>query len=544
LQSRPHVHSKLKQGNEHVDWVTNPVQRRGKIEVSEMELKSHPNNFLIIRRNLLMSKKDQFLSQKARHQDWLGSITKNAAANKREAKQARSKAELDTRTVEDIKRAKEEQERQYMNWLKEQDEVYGRQRAAKKLQMGKERLRSRKEAVSILLQGVDVSQLADGHSFFQEIMDQIEVNSYQLDRSQLFLTTFEAHRTQFRDLLMGEIGRLYEEGTVVNNAVILEQALSNVVEQVLEQKSELDAIEIKSAAQNSAQISSGGQMSAISQEIKEEKKPSEVSKSSSSPRMKKNNESFTKEKDQFLSQKAHHQDWLGSIAKNAAANKRETEQARSKAELDTRTVEDIKRAKEEQERQYMNWLKEQDEVYDRQLLQERLRSRKEAVSILLQGVDVSQLADGHSFSQEIMDQIKDNRSQLNRSQLFFTTHEAHRTQFRDLLMGEIGRLYEEGTVVNNAVISEQTLSNVVEQVLEQQPEKEHGLELDEIEIKEGDGIEMKSAAEFAPVSIISQLSEEIEEGKGSSEEGAFKSPSPLQGVNLKEMVSNKPQQRR
>jgi predicted esterase YcpF (UPF0227 family) len=515
------------------------------------ELKSHPNNFLIIRRNLLMSKKDQFLSQKARHQDWLGSITKNAAANKREAEQARSKAELDTRTVEDIKRAKEEQERQYMNWLKEQDEVYDQQRAAKKLQMGKERLRSRKEAVSILLQGVDVSQLADGHSFSQEIMDQIEVNSYQLDRSQLFLTTFEAHRTQFRDLLMGEIGRLYEEGTVVNNAVILEQALSNVVEQVLEQQPELDAIEIKSAAQNSAQISSGGQMSAISQEIKEEKKPSEVSKSSSSPRMKKNNESFTKEKDQFLSQKARHQDWLGSITKNAAANKREVEQARSKAELDTRTVEDIKRAKEEQERQYMNWLKEQDEVYDQQraakklqMGKERLRSRKEAVSILLQGVDVSQLADGHSFSQEIMDQIKDNRSQLNRSQLFFTTQEAHRTQFRDLLMGEIRRLYEEGTVVNNAVISEQTLSNVVEQVLEQQPEKEHGLELDEIEIKEGDGIEMKSAAEFAPVSIISQLSEEIEEGKGSSEESEFKSPSPLRGVNLKEMVSNKPQQRR
>jgi hypothetical protein len=28
LKSRPHVQSKLKQGNEHVDWVTNPVQRR------------------------------------------------------------------------------------------------------------------------------------------------------------------------------------------------------------------------------------------------------------------------------------------------------------------------------------------------------------------------------------------------------------------------------------------------------------------------------------------------------------------------------------
>ena len=28
LQSRPHVQSKLKQVNEHVDWVTNPVQRR------------------------------------------------------------------------------------------------------------------------------------------------------------------------------------------------------------------------------------------------------------------------------------------------------------------------------------------------------------------------------------------------------------------------------------------------------------------------------------------------------------------------------------
>jgi hypothetical protein len=264
-------------------------------------------------------------------------------------------------------------------------------------------------------------------------------------------------------------------------------------------------------------------------------------------------EDYNKKEAKSLSQKERHQHYLDSIAANAAVNEEEAKSARLKAVADTRTFEDIKRSQEEQKKQYMDRLREQEAVFNQQLearnllrAQERIRSRNEAVSILLRGIDISQLVEGNPFSQEVIDQIETNRLQLDESQLFFTTHEAYRSNFTKLLLNEMKRLNSEQQgvmessnlpVIQATAILEQAVENIVEQtmVLEQEQKEE----FDKFELIEEGEVEIKNVAQnvnrqissaFEPVRILSQLTEEIESEEKESEE--TRSLSPVQALKL------------
>lgn len=267
---------------------------------------------------------------------------------------------------------------------------------------------------------------------------------------------------------------------------------------------------------------------------------------------------YNKKEAKSLSQEKRHKHYLDSIAANAAVNEEEAKSARLKAAADTRTFEDIKRSQEEQKKQYMDRLREQEAVFNQQLearnllrAQERIRSHNEAVSILLRGIDISQLVEGNPFSQEVIDQIETNRLQLDESQLFFTTHEAYRSNFTKLLLNEMKRLNSEqqgvmessnlpviqATAILEEAVLEQAVENIVEQtmVLEQEQKEEFNkvelIEEGEVEIKNvAQNVNRQISSAFEPVRILSQLTEEIESEEKESEER--RSLSPVQALKL------------